>query len=69
MAWEALRQPGCVPSRVLCCLTLCAACCVQSMPELVLLCNEAAARGNSRDSGVKGHHDKPIDLEYLADRL
>eukprot|EP01051_Picozoa_sp_SAG22_P009271 SAG22_NODE_763_length_7406_cov_22.129054_4_plen_90_part_00 len=44
---------------------------IRTMPELVLLCNEAAARGNARntDPAVKDHHDKPIDLEYLADRL
>eukprot|EP01052_Picozoa_sp_SAG31_P001097 SAG31_NODE_35_length_31836_cov_10.841352_16_plen_105_part_00 len=38
------------------------------MPELVLLCNEATARSGASGGETNGH-DKPIDLEYLADRL
>ena len=51
---------------------------LRMMPELVMLCNEAAARAAQRlpapspskaaDVDSSKHH-KPIDLEYLADRL
>ena len=49
------------------------------MPELVMLCNEAAARAAQRlppptpskspGGADSSKHHKPIDLEYLADRL
>ena len=50
------------------------------MPELVMLCNEAAERGAKArptpspskaagDDESSSKHHKPIDLEYLADRL
>ena len=49
------------------------------MPELVMLCNEAAARAAQRlpsptpskspGAADSSKHHKPIDLEYLADRL
>jgi hypothetical protein len=51
---------------------------LRMMPELVMLCNEAADRAAQRlpaptpskaaDADSSKHH-KPIDLEYLADRL
>jgi hypothetical protein len=40
------------------------------LPEMVLLCNEAARRGAERSRG--GAHSsggKPLALEYLADRI
>eukprot|EP01048_Picozoa_sp_COSAG05_P009044 COSAG05_NODE_716_length_7804_cov_2.669825_17_plen_105_part_00 len=41
------------------------------MPELVLLCNEAVDRAASQGGGgdLDEERHKPIDLEYLADRL
>lgn len=42
------------------------------MPEMVLLCNEAVDRSASKGGGDKDLEEerhKPIDLEYLADRL
>jgi hypothetical protein len=50
---------------------------LRMMPELVMLCNEAASRAAkrlpspspSKADGDENKHHKPIDLEYLADRL
>ena len=39
------------------------------MPELVLLCNEAVDRAGGVGGDLGEERHKPIDLEYLADRL
>ena len=42
---------------------------IKMLAELTLLCSEASERHSMRTSGGLKHGNKPLSLEYLADRL